>query len=229
MPWKKNGYWHDTMIILTTDHGIAFPHMKCNLYDTGIGITLALRIPGQEMPPLCDALVSHVDIFPTICDVLQKEPPAWLQGQSLLPLFCGTESIRSEVFAEVTYHAAYEPMRCIRTMRHKLIVHYDTDFKNLFCPISTTDRANVFCWSAESATLCAAESNYMISTWIRPSATTWPASPITKRSRSSCRNGWNGFSGRPVIRCAKAQWQNPKEPESTRDPASILRTNFYEK
>ncbi|NLM76811.1 MAG: sulfatase [Ruminococcaceae bacterium] len=131
---KKFGHWQNTMVILTTDHGIAFPHMKCNLYDTGIGVTLMLRIPGQEMPPLCDALVSHVDIYPTICDVLQLDRPAWLQGQSLMPLFCGTESIRSEIFAESTYHAAYEPMRCIRTMRHKLIVRYDDDFSKFVLP-----------------------------------------------------------------------------------------------
>lgn len=131
---KKSGHWQDTLIILTTDHGIAFPHMKCNLYDTGIGVTLALRIPGQEMPRLCDALVSHVDLFPTICDALCLEAPAWLQGHSLMPLLCGTESIRSEIFSEVTYHAAYEPMRCIRTMRYKLIVRYDADFTKYVLP-----------------------------------------------------------------------------------------------
>jgi arylsulfatase A-like enzyme len=108
--------------------------MKCNLYDTGIGVTLALRIPGQEMPRLCDALVSHVDLFPTICDAVCLEAPDWLQGHSLMPLLCGSESIRSEVFSEVTYHAAYEPMRCIRTMRYKLIVRYDADFTKHVLP-----------------------------------------------------------------------------------------------
>lgn len=131
---KKSGHWQDTLIILTTDHGIAFPHMKCNLYDTGIGVTLALRIPGQTMPPVCDALVSQIDLFPTICDALCLEKPDWLQGRSLMPLLCGTESIRSELFAEITYHAAYEPTRCIRTRRHKLIVRYDADFLKYVLP-----------------------------------------------------------------------------------------------
>ncbi len=33
--------------------------------------------------------------------------------------------MRDEVFSEVTYHAAYEPMRCVRTRRYKLIRRYD--------------------------------------------------------------------------------------------------------
>ncbi len=131
---KRSGRWQDTVIVLTTDHGIAFPHMKCNLYDTGIGITLVLRIPGREQPRLCDALVSQVDVFPTLCDLLCLEAPDDLQGRSLLPLLGGSESVRSEVFAEVTYHAAYEPMRCIRTQRHKLIVRYDSEFLKYVLP-----------------------------------------------------------------------------------------------
>jgi len=33
--------------------------------------------------------------------------------------------LHEEVFAEVNYHAAYEPMRCVRTTRHKYIRRYD--------------------------------------------------------------------------------------------------------
>ena len=37
---KRSGREDDTIVIFTTDHGIAFPFMKCNCYDTGIGGTL---------------------------------------------------------------------------------------------------------------------------------------------------------------------------------------------
>ena len=48
--------------------------------------------------------------------------PAWLQGQSLLSLIRGdVEQINDEIFAEVTYHAAYEPQRAVRTQRWKYI------------------------------------------------------------------------------------------------------------
>ncbi len=123
---RESGLDRETIVLFTTDHGIAFPGMKCNLYDAGIRVALILKIPGQfEGKTVSDALVSHLDIFPTLCDLLEIEKPRWLQGNSLLPLLQGQcESVREDLFAEVTYHAAYEPMRCIRTARYKLIRLY---------------------------------------------------------------------------------------------------------
>ncbi len=123
---KESGHEEDTLVFFTTDHGIAFPGMKCNLFDTGIGISLIMKWPGNSRKgEVVDSLVSHIDIFPTICDLLKVEKPAWLEGKSMMPLFSGeTGEIRDEIFSEVTFHAAYEPMRCIRTKRYKLIRHY---------------------------------------------------------------------------------------------------------
>jgi N-sulfoglucosamine sulfohydrolase len=127
--WKaleQSGQLDKTVFIFTTDHGIAFPHMKCNLYDTGIGVSLIMRIPGMANGQVIDSLVSQLDLFPTLCDLAGLAKPDWLQGTSLLPILNGSiDEVRSELFAEVTYHAAYEPMRCIRTSRYKLIRLYD--------------------------------------------------------------------------------------------------------
>jgi arylsulfatase A-like enzyme len=50
------------------------------------------------------------------------EHPEYLQGRSLLPLVTGqAEEIRDAVFAEKTYHVAYEPERCVRTHRWKYV------------------------------------------------------------------------------------------------------------
>jgi N-sulfoglucosamine sulfohydrolase len=123
---KESGQLDNTIFIFTTDHGIAFPHMKCNLYDTGIGVSLIMRVPGRANGQVVDSLVSQIDLFPTLCDLAGLDKPDWLQGTSLLPILDGSaDEVRSELFAEVTYHAAYEPMRCIRTSRYKLIRLYD--------------------------------------------------------------------------------------------------------
>ena len=67
-----------------------------------------------------------MDIFPTVCELSGVDPPDWLQGRSIVPLVRGeAERIREEIFAEVNYHAAYEPMRCVRTERWKYIRRYD--------------------------------------------------------------------------------------------------------
>lgn len=123
---RDSGQYEDSLVFYTTDHGIAFPWMKCNLYDTGIGVSLIMKLPdGRRAGDVTDALVSQLDLFPTVCDLIGERRPEWLQGVSLLPLFDGAQQIRSKVFAEVTYHAAYEPMRCVRTQRYKLIRRFD--------------------------------------------------------------------------------------------------------
>jgi len=117
----------NTLVICTTDHGIAFPAMKCNLTHHGAGVMLILRGPGGFAGgKVCDALVSHVDVFPTICELLGMERPGWLQGESMMPLMRGeADEIREELFIEVTYHAAYEPMRAVRTKRHSYVRRFD--------------------------------------------------------------------------------------------------------
>ena len=91
---RDSGLWEDTILLLTTDHGIAFPHMKCNLYDTGTGVTLCIKPAGNWCTPRAlDALVSQLDVFPTLCDLLHLEKPDWLQGTSLLPLLLGEKEL----------------------------------------------------------------------------------------------------------------------------------------
>jgi arylsulfatase A-like enzyme len=84
---------------------------------------LIMRGPGGfEGGRVSDALVSHIDLLPTICEVVGLAAPPWLQGVSLLPLVRSTaDQVREELFAEVTYHAAYEPKRGVRTARYKYI------------------------------------------------------------------------------------------------------------
>src|SRR3954447_13452725 len=73
----------DTLIIFTTDHGLASPGAKATLYDRGLGVMLILRGPGGFAGGhVHDGLVSHIDVFPTICDLLEIERPPWLEGVS---------------------------------------------------------------------------------------------------------------------------------------------------
>ena len=134
-----SGLEDNTAVIFTTDHGIAFPRMKCSLYDTGIGVAFMLKYPGNPTAGTAnDFLISHIDVFPTLCDLCGLEKPDWLMGKSFYDLLQGgTNEINDEIFAEVTYHAAYEPMRCIRTARYKLIRRYD--YHSGVVPANTDD------------------------------------------------------------------------------------------
>jgi len=120
---SEAGLQDNTLVICTTDHGIAFPRMKCNLTDAGIGTMLIIRGPGGfEGGRVCDAMTTHMDLYPTICELAGLPPPEWLQGRSFLPWLRGDENkIHDAVFTQMNYHGSYEPMRAVRTLRYKYI------------------------------------------------------------------------------------------------------------
>lgn len=124
---EELGLEDDTAVMFTTDHGIAFPQMKGTLYDAGTGVALMMRIPGKK-PQVTDALVSHIDVFPTVCEILRVPCPKWAQGTSLMPIIEGEKSeINDYIFTETTYHATYEPARAIRTKNMKYIRFFEDD------------------------------------------------------------------------------------------------------
>jgi len=131
----ETGLAENTLVICTTDHGIAFPQMKCNLTDHGIGVMFIMRGPGGfKGGKVCDAMISQIDLFPTLCEYLDIQPPEWLEGRSFMPVIRGEETeVNDEIFADVTFHAAYEPQRCIRTKRWKYIRRFH-DRKNPVLP-----------------------------------------------------------------------------------------------
>jgi arylsulfatase A-like enzyme len=130
-----HGLADDTLIIFTTDHGLAFPGAKATLYDRGLGVMLIMRGPdGFGGGKVNDALVSHLDVYPTLCELVGIERPDFLQGLSLLPLVRGeTSSIRDALFAEMTWHAAYEPQRAVRTERWKYVRRFGHRAKPVLC------------------------------------------------------------------------------------------------
>ena len=128
---NDSGLYENTLVICTTDHGLAFPHMKCNLNDHGTGVFCMLRWP-ERIPrgKVSDALLSHVDIYPTICEWLGLDPPEGLQGTSIQPIVDDPSvEVNDEIFSEVTYHAATEIMRAVRTKRWLYIKRWDPRLK----------------------------------------------------------------------------------------------------
>ncbi len=145
---KETGLADNSLIIFTTDHGIPFPKMKANLTDHGMGVTFLLKAPGQKVGR-CDAMVSHLDYFPTVCDYAGLPVPERCLGRSLRPLAEEAEGATGaeEVFAEVNYHAGYEPKRAIRTAQHKYIRNYELEYHPALanidpCPTKTWMLAN---------------------------------------------------------------------------------------
>jgi pentatricopeptide repeat protein len=91
---RKNGIYKKTMIIITADHGEGLgEHGEKThayfAYNTTIHIPLIIKLPDKNNHKMIDEFVSHIDIFPTVCETLKIKIPKQVEGLSLLPLIKG--------------------------------------------------------------------------------------------------------------------------------------------
>lgn len=125
----QTGIADHTWIIFTSDHGLAMPRAKGTLYDPGLEVPLIMQWPqgGLKGGRIIHDLVSHVDVVPTILNAQGFKIPDNIQGVSLWPVLMGQGGCpRETIFGEKTYHTTYDPIRCVRSDRYKLIVHFNT-------------------------------------------------------------------------------------------------------
>lgn len=110
----ESGKKEETLVIFTTDHGL--------------GVALILDYPrNPRKGEICDELVSQIDLFPTICQLIGVPVPQYVEGKSILPWIYEGKKIHDEVMGEVTYHIALQAMRCIRTERYCYVPHFKED------------------------------------------------------------------------------------------------------
>jgi arylsulfatase A-like enzyme/Tfp pilus assembly protein PilF len=103
----RSGLDEKTLIIFTGDHGESLgQHGESThgyfAYNSTLWIPLIIDVPGVK-PAKIDQFVCHVDIFPTVCDVLGIETPAHLQGLSLLPAMKGKTLPERDIYFESLY------------------------------------------------------------------------------------------------------------------------------
>lgn len=132
---KENNEFENTIIIVTADNGMAFPHAKANLYESGIHVPLAIcwgnKITGETTS---NELFSLVNIAPTILDACGIIAPVNSpeQGKSVLnqltsaTTFQGETAIFSgrERHSSARYNNEGYPMRAIRTNKYLLIRNF---------------------------------------------------------------------------------------------------------
>jgi len=83
---KGIGQEDNTMILFTADHGDhlgqRLMYQKMEMYEQAINIPLIMKVPGGCSNEF-DIPVSHLDILPTVLDVLNIEIPKNIDGKSL--------------------------------------------------------------------------------------------------------------------------------------------------
>ncbi len=123
----ETGQDANTYVFAFTDHGLQWPLHIGNVGEHGNAAFFVAHGPKHFTGGhTFDAMVSLMDLLPTVCDLVGLQPMPWLQGKSLLPLMDGTiDRLHEQLFFEQTNHAAYEPMRAVRTERYIYIRRFD--------------------------------------------------------------------------------------------------------
>jgi arylsulfatase A-like enzyme len=99
--------------------------VKFNMYEGSVHVPILIDVPGQG-PAVRTELVEHIDLFPTICELVGARCPEGVQGRSLLPLLGNgptPSGWRDAVFSEESRRAIGGNLEMIRTKSMKLNVY----------------------------------------------------------------------------------------------------------
>jgi arylsulfatase A-like enzyme len=133
---ERLGLSENTLVIFTTDHGIAGLRAKGTLYDAGTEIALMMRLPGVIKQDLVfSELIQNIDITPTILEAAGVPIPNTMQGKSFWSLLTGQDyKPHDDIVIERTWHGDYDPMRAVRTPRYHYIRNFAENPKKAWMP-----------------------------------------------------------------------------------------------
>jgi arylsulfatase A-like enzyme len=134
---KKAGEFDNTLIVVSGDHGPpGFPHGKCNLYDFGTAVCLAIAGPGVRGGRVVEDFVSLPDLAPTFLAAGEVPVPDVMTARSLWPVLESdrnglVDPRRTWVITGRERHVAMAraghlpyPQRAIRTPDHLFIINF---------------------------------------------------------------------------------------------------------
>lgn len=115
---KRSGLFENSLVVITGDHGEGLGEhgeAEHGIFAYNSTIHIPLIVLGKMFSQkIVHEAVSHIDIFPTVCDVLKIEHPDHLQGESLVPLLKKGKKINdSAIYFESKgfyYHRGWAPL-----------------------------------------------------------------------------------------------------------------------
>jgi len=127
---EKSQVMERTLIVFTSDHGESLgEHGEMThgyfAYNSTLHVPLIFSSRKfQKLGKVIEEKVSHVDLFPTICDFFGLKKPSSLEGQSLLPLIEEEKFEAKPIYFEslsAYYNRNWAPLRGIIKNDHKYI------------------------------------------------------------------------------------------------------------
>jgi arylsulfatase A-like enzyme len=124
---RAQPWWEHTALVITGDHGEAFGEHGMykhafELWDVLVRVPLIIFAPGAAPRHISEPR-THIDVAPTILELMNVEAPASFQGRSLVPELYGAEpDDRQPILLELAEDSHNEPRRAIVQGEYKLIV-----------------------------------------------------------------------------------------------------------
>lgn len=141
----------DLFFLHFSDQGAQWPFGKWTLYDDGIRVPMIAVWPGHTQPgSRTAAMVSLVDVLPTLVAVAGGKPPEAIDGRSFSGVLADkTASLRERIYVTHSGDGNFNvyPMRCVRDDRWKYILNLHPEFK-FTTHITTAGEAGAKYWES---------------------------------------------------------------------------------
>jgi len=130
--WTRESLSGDPVYLFSSDHGAQFPFGKWTLYDEGIRVPLVVAWNDKiQSGTRTDAMVSWIDILPTLIELGGGDVPPNLDGRSFAAVLRGkADAHRERIFTTHSGDRAMNvfPSRSVRTDRYKFIWNPHPEF-----------------------------------------------------------------------------------------------------
>ncbi|WP_197528196.1 sulfatase family protein [Posidoniimonas polymericola] len=126
----------ETMFVFTSDHGAQWPFGKWNLYEEGTRVPMIVSWPGRvEAGARTDAMVSWIDLLPTLVELAGGEAPAapdQIDGRSFAGVLRGEDDKhREQIYTTHSGDGNFNvyPIRAVCDVRWKYLHNLHPEFK----------------------------------------------------------------------------------------------------
>ena len=149
---EKKGELDNTIIIFTSDHGeymgdYGLLQKGPFMYDNLIKVPLLFWGKGVEKSVTSDEIVENIDIVPTILELIGKEVPYGIQGESLKNILQKIDKERVKKSAIVTYDARDRGImvKSYRDKRYKLNLFMNEEYGEMYdLEVDPQETTNLF-------------------------------------------------------------------------------------
>jgi len=214
----KTGKRENTLVFYIGDHGAQFSRGKCGVLEASLRVPLIAQGPGVKAGHATDALVSTLDLLPTMLAAVGLKVPAALPGMPLQPLLAGATRGGHRHILGYTNGSAprlFYPQLSIRDARYRLVYNPLHGRTNLFAECYLNQFNPHFAAGTKASEVAAAPAavRQAYATFLTPP-------PFELYDLDADPNEFANLAGQPVHREAQDRlWQAMKTwQRQTRDP-----------